>query len=162
MYHARQRCMPTRNQAPAHLHIDVRGRSNEETGTGTSRLEPRYGVIWQIQATPSSFPGRWLRLSAASVKRQGMLSAGIGVVECLEFRVRLDRACQLPQSLPTVHSLSTHLPQNRPACPKIDPRFWGATKHCAEGPRAPKNLGTVDCQLPTCESFFVTTLMPIS
>jgi hypothetical protein len=129
MYHARQRCMPTRNiggpaslrfpspdapmkspetgppeanQASAHLHIDVRGRST-------------------AQATPSSFPGRWLRLSAASVKRQGMLSAGMGVVECLEFRVRLDRACQLPQSSPTVHSLSTHLPQNRPACPKIDP-----------------------------------------
>src|ERR1700731_3850030 len=80
MYHARQRCMPPRdiggpaslrfeaNQAPARLHIDVRGRSNEETQSGKSRLEPRYGVIWQIQATPSSFPGRWLRLSAASVK----------------------------------------------------------------------------------------------
>jgi hypothetical protein len=64
-----------------------------------------------------------------------MLSVGIGVVECLEFGVRLDRACQLPQSSPTVTAY-------RPACPKIDPRFWGATKHCADGPRAPKNLGT--------------------
>jgi len=98
MYHARQRCMPTRNiggpaslrfpspdapmkspetgppeanQASAHLHIDVRGRST-------------------AQATPSSFPGRWLRLSAASVKRQGMLSAGMGVVECLDISKAFD------------------------------------------------------------------------
>jgi hypothetical protein len=39
-----------RQAPPAHLHIDVCGRSNEETRTGTSRLKLRYGVIWQIQA----------------------------------------------------------------------------------------------------------------